>query len=108
MVNGQINTAQQGMARNGNTVTSVSPVSAAVPMAGILSRFVPQMDRLDRAERQRLMDACADECRECPGQEIDWVALDSLNTRIGETFTRSELVSLLIQYKAAIAKGAAT
>ena len=63
-------------------------------------------DVLDLAERQRLMDDCADECRRSyTGQAIDWQAVDRINREIGETFDRQELTTLLGQYTAAILTG---
>ena len=40
--------------------------------------------------------------RQYTGWPINWPTVDAINAKIGETFTRRELVALLAQYKEAI------
>ena len=101
MVDTQVHTE-----RNAKTVVSVVTVETDAPVSSILSRFVPSADVLNPAERQRLLDACAAECRTAfNGQAIDWQAVEATNAKIGEATTRSELVPLLALYKAAVIGG---
>ena len=63
-------------------------------------------DVLTKAERHRLMNAIAERChQQYRGGEINWRAVDGINDRIGETFTRQELVTLLADYMSAILYG---
>ena len=63
-------------------------------------------DVLDLAERQRLMsETVARLSRQYRGHDIDWTVADKINAKIGETFTRQELMPLLAEYSAAILKG---
>ena len=43
--------------------------------------------------------------RSYTGQEPDWQAVDRINRKIGGTFTRRELTTLLAEYSAAILTG---
>lgn len=58
---------------------------------------------LDPDERQRLMDSCADKCRAAQhGHKIDRTEVDKINAKIGETYSRRELMKLLHQFEAAV------
>ena len=109
-----MNTVQKSMARNGNAVATIAAVAVPVPMPGFLARFLTPSsapaavipapcDVIDPDERRRLMSACADECRAAwRGQDIDYDAVGGINRTINETFTRSELTTLLAEYEEAI------
>ena len=107
----EMKTAHESMARSGNAIETIAAVAAPAPMPGFLSRFAPPLaipaavipvpERLDPAERQRLMTDAADSIRRrFTGQEPDWQAVDRINREIGETFGRHELTTLLGQYTA--------
>lgn len=63
-----------------------------------------QLDEvLDDDERQRLMAETADRIRrQCQGQAIDWRKADTINTKIGQTFSRHKLTKLLHDYAVAL------
>lgn len=63
---------------------------------------------LTQPERQSLMDATAEQCHQrYTDGDIDWPVVDPINDRIGRTFTRRELVTLLTEYETAILRGGA-
>lgn len=63
-------------------------------------------DVLDAAERQRLLTETAERLsRQYTGWPINWPTVDAINARIGQAFTRSELMPLLAEYAAAVLNG---
>lgn len=63
----------------------------------------PPDEILNHDERQRLMTETVERLsRQYQGQVIDWSKAHTINAKIGETFSRRELMMLRQQYEAAI------
>ena len=99
----------ESMVRNRNTGVISGIGGIENPLTGILSKFskpaeaapvsaIPSTD-----ERCRLMLDCFDRCRRrWTGAEPDWQEVDRINSLIGKTYDRVELVGLLAEFETAM------